>query len=53
MSLTKNSENFMDAILLILIPSPQERPEAIFCTESEAERNNKSGERPGSYQGNT
>lgn len=34
----------MDAILLVLIPSPHERQKAIFYTESEAERDTKSGE---------
>lgn len=46
-------ENLMDAILLILIPSPWERSKAIFNTESEAERGTKSGARPGSRQENT
>lgn len=45
----KNSENFMDAVLLI--PSPQEKPKARFCTETEAEKH-QSRERPGSYQEN-
>ena len=34
----RNSENFRDAILLTFISLPQERPKAIFCTESESER---------------
>lgn len=33
----------MDAILLILIPSPRERSKAIFDMESEAERQQISG----------
>lgn len=49
----RNSENFRDAILLTFISLPQERPKAIFCTESESERDTKSQERLGSYQQNT
>lgn len=43
----------MDAILLILISPPQEKPKALFYTESKAERDTKSWERLGSYQENT
>lgn len=45
--------NVMDAILLILIPSPWERSKAIFNMEGEAEKGTKSGARPGSHQENT